>query len=343
MNILIRADASSYIGYGHVMRCFTLAEELNKHAANVDFICKTEAGNLINFIRKNGFNVHELPAMLDSAKDSEYIGNLIVNRIERPDYIVVDHYNLSLPWEEYLLPYTDKMMVIDDFVNRRHKCDILLNQNYGFRAQEYEDLTPGGCKRLTGPLYALLRDQFKEMRKAISKRSDEVKRILIFFGGADTSNETKKAIEAVTLLNNPAVSCTVIVGDSNLRWKEIEALCKSLPNFTFYRQVYDIAPLMINSDLAIGAGGSNTWERCCLGLPSIVIIQAENQRRVAESLEHDGIIVNAGWFERVTPSILMKIIMKLIDDKKKLSDMRTKAMETVDGEGAGRVVAEMFR
>lgn len=342
MNIVIRADASRYIGYGHIMRCLTLAGELKKHGSYASFICKGEQGNLIDFIQENGFKVYELPTELDPIKDSEYTKNLLADDIGYPDYLIVDHYGLDLFWEEHLKPYTGKMMVIDDFVSRKHSCDILLNQNYGVKAKEYDDLIPPECKKLIGSSYVLLRDQFREIRKKISQRSGEVKKVFVFFGGADPTNETKKAVEALILLNSPNISSIVLVGDSNPRQKEIEKFCASLPNAIFYQQVYDIASLMAGADLAIGAGGSNTWERCCLGLPSIVMILADNQRPIVEKLSSEGIVVNLGWFQDVTSSSIAAIMNKLISDRETLRSMSVKAMEIVDGEGAKRVVEEIL-
>jgi UDP-2,4-diacetamido-2,4,6-trideoxy-beta-L-altropyranose hydrolase len=342
VNVVIRADASSRIGYGHIMRCLTLADELKKHASYASFICKSEQGNLIGFIRESGFKVYELPTELDPIQDSEYTKNLLENKIGYPDYLIVDHYGLDLSWEEHLKPDVGKIMVIDDLVNRKHSCDIILNQNYGVKAQEYDGLIPPECKKLIGSSYVLLRDQFKEIRKEIPRHSGEVKKVFIFFGGADLTNETKKAIEAMMLLNRSTISLIVQIADSNPYQKEIAKLCASLPNAILYQQVYDIAPLMAEADLAIGAGGSNTWERCCLGLPSIVMILAENQRPIVEKLSREGIVVNLGWFREVTPSSIAAIMNNLISDRETLRSMSVKAMEIVDGEGANRVIEEIL-
>ncbi|MCX5811470.1 MAG: UDP-2,4-diacetamido-2,4,6-trideoxy-beta-L-altropyranose hydrolase, partial [Proteobacteria bacterium] len=292
---------------------------------------------------QNNFSVYPLPYGIDTEKDAELTGRVIEEETGHTDFLIIDHYGLDLSWEEYIRPYTEKIMVIDDFVNRRHACDILLNQNYGVEALMYNDLVPLKCRKLTGSSYVLLRNQFRDMRKKISPRNGEIKKIFIFFGGADPTNETKKAIEAVRLLDNPNVSCIILVGNSNPYRKEIESVCALLPKTVFCRQVYDVADLMAEADLAIGAGGSNTWERCCLGLPSMMIILAENQRLVVEKLATDGIAVNAGWYEDVTSLSLVKILKELFTDPKKLLDLSDKAFEIVDGKGASRVAKEMLQ
>jgi len=135
----------------------------------------------------------------------------------------------------------------------------------------------------------------------------------------------------------------VLVGNSNPHREQIRDFCTSLRNVEYYQQVNDIVSLMVGADLAIGAGGSNTWERCCLGLPSIVTILAENQKLIVETLDKDGIVLNTGWFENVTPSSMASTVKKLVDDKNTLRSMSAKAMKIVDGEGTIRVVEEMSK
>lgn len=342
MNVVIRADASRHIGYGHIMRCLTLSEELRNRGVNLTFICRADEGNLIDFIKENNFNVFNLPADIGPEEDALLTGKFLAGESGQTDCLIVDHYGLDVSWETHLRSYSVKIMVIDDFVNREHACDILLNQNYGVDASMYDDITPRGCKRLTGSAYVLLREQFRVARKDISRRSGEIKKIFIFFGGADSTNETAKAIKAAKLLDRPNLSFIVLVGGSNPHWKDIETLCGQLPGSVFYKQVYDLAPLMADADLAIGAGGSNTWERCCLGLPSMVTVLAENQRTFVERLDRDGIVLNMGWFEDVTPSTIAEMLEKLISDRTMIIGMSKRSMEIVDGEGAKRVAREML-
>ncbi len=342
MNVVIRADASRYIGYGHIMRCITLAEELRRQGADVTFICREDEGNLIGFIEQSGFNSHSLPSGISPEEDAAHTGKFVAEKKGQADYLIVDHYGLGVSWEKYMKSCAERIMVIDDHVDREHMCDILLNQNYGIDASVYDGITPLGCRKLTGSSYVLLRDQFRAMRKNVSPRNGEVKKIFIFFGGGDNTDETRKAVEAVQLLDRPDLFLTVLVGGSNPHWKEIKALCHLLPNSVLYRQVYDLAPLMADADLAIGAGGSNTWERCCLGLPSMVLVLADNQKTFIEKLDRDGIVLNVGWFEGVTPSTIAEMIEKLIIDKTRLIDMSKRSMEIVDGEGAKRVAEEML-
>lgn len=343
MNIAIRVDASRHIGYGHIMRCVTLAEELRRQGAGVTFMCREDEGNLIDFIGQSGFNSRSLPSGISPEEDALLTSKLLTEGSGQTDCLIVDHYGLGLSWEKYVKPCAEKIMVIDDYVDREHMCDILLNQNYGVDASVYEGITPRGCRKLTGSSYVLLRDQFRAARKNISPCNGEVKKIFIFFGGADSTNETGKTIKAAQLLDRANLSFIVLVGGSNPYWKEIKALCGLLPNSVLYRQVYDLAPLMANADLAIGAGGSNTWERCCLGLPSMVTVLAENQRTFVERLDRDGIVLNMGWFEDVVPSTIAEMLEKLISDRTMIIGMSKRSMEIVDGEGTRRVTKDMMQ
>ena len=342
MNIAVRADASRYIGYGHIMRCITLSEELRRRGADVSFICRDDEGSLIDFIEQNGFKVYRLPSEITPEEDAQLTSRLLARRPRRTDYLIVDHYGLDVSWERNVRPYAERFMVIDDFVDREHICDILLNQNYGVDASVYDGITPRECRKLSGSRYVLLRDQFRAARKVIPRRNGNVKKIFIFFGGADNANETSKAIEAAQLLDRRDLSFIILAGGSNPHWQNIESLCGVLSNSVFYRQIYDLAPLMADADLAVGAGGSNTWERCCLGLPSIVTILAENQRVFIERLAREGIVVNMGWFEDVMPSTMAGAIERLVADKETLRDMSKRSMEIVDGEGAKRVAREIL-
>jgi len=342
MNVVIRADASGRVGYGHVMRCFALAEGLRKQGCTVDFICREDEGNLIEFIRKKHFTVYGLHSDIDSMEDAQLTSRFLASLPARPEYLIVDHYGLDVSWEKHLRASAIQMMVIDDFSDRPHACDVLLNQNYGTVEKDYEGLLPLGCRMLLGPSYVLLRDQFMRARTNTSPRCAEVKNVFIFYGGTDLTNETTKAVEAVRLLDDADLTCSVLVGKSNPHWREIEALCSLLPGASFIRQAYDVASLMVNADLAIGAGGSNIWERCGLGIPSIVTILSENQKYSVEKLDRDGIIVNAGWYWDVTSFKIAAIMKELFSEPTRLARMKDESTRIVDGAGVQRVIEQMF-
>ena len=334
--ILIRTDASEQIGSGHIMRCLTLANELRQNA-QVSFICRELPGNMCDYIEQQGYIVHRLP--LDATKQTSEIlaaENGVI------DWLIVDHYGLDAQWEMTMRPYVHRIMVIDDMANRSHDCDILLDQNlYVDMDNRYKDLVPPSCKQLLGPKYALLRPEFLAARKKLRKREGNIKRLLIFMGGSDPTNETAKALEAVKLLNRPEIAVDVVVGESNPDKEPIKQLCASLPNAAYYCQVSNMAELMVKADLAIGAGGSTNWERCCLGLPSLVMTIAENQEELTQVLHEQGYLISLGTKEKVTAETIWQNLYDILNDPERVLSFVERGKQLVDGNGAKRVGLEI--
>lgn len=315
MRAVIRVDSSIQIGSGHLMRCLYLAEKLKKmEKANVYFVCRELDGHLSQLIMKAGYPLFLMKLGECNHKKEGYAGWLTVSQeidaeetIQRlktilpADLIVIDHYALDFVWEQALRPYTKKIMVLDDLANRRHDCDILLDQNYYFKMQNrYIGLVPDNCKILLGPRYVMLRDEFYKSKVHLKKRDGEIRHILVFYGGSDNTNETMKALQAIVSLQLPNVTVDVIVGGSNPYRREIEQYCREYTFMSFYYQVNNMAELMNRADLCLGAGGGTTWERIFLELPSIVTAVAENQVLVCENCAEAGFITYLGIFSDVS-------------------------------------------
>jgi len=356
MKVYIRADASVEIGMGHVMRCLTLANELRGKGAEVSFICRELTGNLVDYVENKGFKVFRLPyaeSQLDNTlrypqhiqwlgadwwTDAEQTAKILANEKDVVDWIVVDHYALDEQWEREVKPYVKKIMVIDDLADRPHVCHLLLDQNlYEDMEHRYDQLVPDYCVKLLGPRYALLRPEFREARKNLRERDGTVRRILIFFGGSDPTNQTGKALEAIRLLNKPEIVVDVIAGSSNPNKKKLEETCAGMPNVNYYCQVDNMAQLMANADLAIGAGGATTWERCCLGLNSIIISIAENQRAIADEIGKNKLGVYLGGSKEITSDLIRGVIERVVLHPGDNIIIGKRATILVDGKGLPRV------
>ncbi|WP_069473702.1 UDP-2,4-diacetamido-2,4,6-trideoxy-beta-L-altropyranose hydrolase [Candidatus Marithrix sp. Canyon 246] len=323
MEILIRTDASEQIGSGHVMRCLSLANEL-RQKARVSFICQELPGNMCDYIEQQGYPVHSNAIL---AAENKLI-----------DWLIVDHYSIDAQWETTMRPYVRKIMVIDDMANRKHDCDLLLDQNlYVDMESRYHDLVPQHCKQLLGPKYALLRPEFLSARQTLRKRDGSIKRILIFLGGSDPTNETTKALDAIKLLNYPDIAVDVVVGASNPHKEQIKQLCASLPNSSYYCQVSNMAELMVKADLAIGAGGSTNWERCCLGLPSLVITIAENQEELTQTLHEQTYLCWLGTKEKVSAETIWQNLSDILNEPERVLSFIERGKQLVDGNGTKRV------
>lgn len=343
MIIFIRTDASIAIGTGHVMRCLTLADELGGQGAEVIFICRKEPGNFIGFIEGKGYRVYSFPADIDFQDDRDLTQEILQKEQRSIDWLIIDHYGIDASWETPLRKFTNKIMVIDDLADRRHDCDILLDQNYSSDVKRYQGLVSEECIQLLGAEYALLRPQFREARANLNRESNEVKRILVFMGGADPANETGKALKALALLNRADIAVDVVIGSSNPFKDELQNLTRQMPCTTsYFNNVSNMAELMTSADIAIGASGTSTWERCCVGLPSIVMVLADNQKEIAEELEREGVVVNLGWHENVTEKDIKFAVESLLKDLEKRKMISLRSKEIVDGMGAKRVVEKMI-
>jgi len=346
MNIVIRTDASVEIGTGHVMRCLTLAQTLREKDAKVSFICRELSGNLSRLIEDKGFKVYRLPFEEDAGFRSltkispEHITWLGVsweidakqtqNHLREQDFnlLVVDHYALDCRWETQTRRFVKRIMVIDDLANRPHDCDLLLDQNlYPNQESCYKKMVPNYCKLFLGPKYALLRPEFIIERKKLRKRDGSITRVFIFFGGNDPTNETVKALNAFKLLNRPDIAVDVVVGGANPHKELIKRLIVTLPNVTLHCQTKKMARLMAKADLGMGAGGSTTWERCFMGLPSIITVLAQNQSEVAAAVAAAGAAINLGWKDNVDAQRIAGIIKHFTNHPDSVLEMEKRALQ----------------
>lgn len=338
--IFIRADASLRIGSGHVMRCLTLAGALRTMGLRCEFICRTQPGDLIDLIRQRGYVVHTLMRTPDSSQyegmDSEQ--TLEILRQSPCDWVVVDHYDLGERWERQIRCRCQGLFVIDDLANRAHACDVLMDQNLGRLERDYLALVPPGCRLLIGPRYALLRPEFAEKRPYSLRRrhSSQLRNVLVSLGGADADNVTSSVIAALQQDNDlPPFKLSVVLGRQSPWAAHIRAQVAGLPWPTdVFEDVRDMAALMSDSDLAIGGVGGTAYERCCLGLPSVLVVLAENQRPGAVALDRAGAATLLG-----EPGALKDLprVLSEVSSSDRLTRMSDAASAIVDGIGADRV------
>jgi len=303
MNILFRVDSSTKIGIGHVMRCLTLAQVLKDSGSSIEFVCRKLEGNLIEKIRSSGFFVYELEVFegvkVDSKlKHSHWLGVtqqqdaddcIDILKAKKIDWLIIDHYALDEEWQKKLKYYCESLMVIDDLADRKHQCNVLLDQNFGRNYKDYEKLTLKSTKLLMGAQYALLRPEFEKWRRYSLDRRKVVnfKSLLINMGGTDPNNITERVIEKLQASNLPKdIVVTVVMGETAPYLQSVKACASKLPYYSEVKvNVDNMAEIMANTDIAIGASGSTTWERCCLGVPTIQLITAYNQEFIAQQLD----------------------------------------------------------
>lgn len=316
------------------MRCLTLAHELNNDGWDCTFSCNPEARELIPALKS------DFPFI-----SPEDLGTEV-------DLLVVDHYSLDKQYEYQCRKWARKILVLDDLADREHDCDILLDQTFGREANDYQLLTPSNCKILAGTKYALLREQFVDYVPVSLKRransSSGIKRVLVSLGTMNIFNITTKALQALELHQESALQIYVILGAKASFLNEVKTQIKAINAAGFHKvelhiNVENMAEMMANADIAIGAGGTTSWERCALGLPTINIMLANNQQKISQELDKAGAIINMGWHDDVTPKDIAETLTLLNQTPDKLRQISMRASQICDSSGANRLIMEIER
>lgn len=355
MHVAFRTDASLEIGHGHVMRCLTLAHALREQGASCLFVCRAHDGHLIQKIRQGGFQVVELPAPtrpLDATtsparwlgvspeEDAEQTLAALADGVE---WLVVDHYALDARWESRLRATCKRLLVIDDLADRQHDCDLLLDQNPGRQPEDYAQYVPAGCVVLAGPAHALLRPAFGNCRpSSLARERSRLGKLIISMGGVDIHNATSRVLDALDKTDLPAdLQITVVLGAAAPWQDSVRQRAARLrwPTSVLV-DVQDMAGLMAASDLAVGAAGGSALERCCLGLPSVIVPIADNQLAGARALAHTGAAVLASVDGSDAPP-LHQVMGQLLAGNA-LASAAAAAAAVTDGEGAARVAKHVF-
>jgi UDP-2,4-diacetamido-2,4,6-trideoxy-beta-L-altropyranose hydrolase len=328
VKVLIRADAGSLLGIGHVMRCLTLARQLTSRGATVAFACRELPGHQLARIAAAGHQVFALPAQGDELA-------ALAALLPGPacfDWIIVDHYGLDARWEAAARQWARWVMAIDDLADRPHACDLLLDQNYTASVAAYRALVPEACQILAGPRYALLGEAFRQPRATDAELS---RRVLVSFGGFDQAGMTLKTLQALDGIGDVQVQC--IAGQATPDFAALQALVAGRPGWELQVFVHDLPERMANAALFVGAGGGTTWERAAMGLPSLCVSVADNQVGNAEALARDGFHLYLGPAGQVTRDSLRQAIAGLLDDVVLRQQFAARGQGLVDGLGTQRV------
>ncbi|EHJ06133.1 UDP-2,4-diacetamido-2,4,6-trideoxy-beta-L-altropyranose hydrolase [Marinobacter manganoxydans] len=355
--VAFRVDASTLIGSGHVMRCLTLADALAESGARCFFVMRHKPGNLESAVCSRGHQVLMLSSggaeqsasysedepphagWLGESWEADASDTLKALKGIELDWLVVDHYALDHRWESKVVGCCRRLMAIDDLADRKHQCDLILDQNLGRELHDYDGLVPIHAERLTGSDYALLRPEFSRAR-ALSveeRKTREPGNILVSMGGVDAVNVTGDVLRVLDSIEVVA-SCrvTVVLGAACPHIDEVIEQAESMRLDTrVVVNASNMAELMSQADLAIGAAGGSAWERCCLGLPSLLVVMADNQRPGAEALKRAGASLILGWpdaIEETLPRAMHEVFAP-----GRLLEMSQNAAPICDGLGVQRV------
>jgi len=341
------------------MRCLTLARALAERGGSCEFICRAHGGHLIDLIRERGFAVHVLPlesmdsVVVDGTAHAHWLGASQTHdaqacepvlKVLQPDWLVVDHYGLDCRWEQAMRQFTGRIMAIDDLADRPHDCDMLLDQNLGRQAQDYIGLFRPHTQTLIGPAYALLRPEFAQWREYSLQRriQPQLKHLLITMGGVDQANATGQVLDVLSKCELPDDLRITLVMGQNAPWlSQVQALAKAMYRPTqVLVGINNMAQLMAESDLCIGAAGGSAWERCCLGLPTLVLILAANQQGGAMALQAHG----AAWLAADTDQLINQLTALFNPEKAVaiLGDMSQAASKLSAGDGVIQVLDRLL-
>lgn len=365
LSVAFRADASLQIGIGHIMRCLSLADALRERGASCSFVCRPHQGNLLAMIAERGHRALSLPKQqagdelinngtahshwlgtnwATDVKDTQvalsaYAGGKLV------DWLVVDHYSLDARWEKMIRPQAKRIMVIDDLADRPHDCDLLLDQNLGRKEADYGGLLKGNPINLVGPQYMLMRPEFAALRaQSLARRQStpRLQRLLVSMGGVDKENATGRVLATLQSCNLPTDLRVIVVMGPHAPWLErVKSQVAQMHCQTeLLVDVDNLAQLMADSDLAIGAAGGTAWERCCLGLPSLVLALARNQLLGVEALQNTGAAVAIETQYQI--ATLLNSLHTADSAQEWLAKLSKSAAAVTDGLGCQRV-AECLR
>ena len=352
--VAICADASRQIGSGHLMRCLSLARALRQIGAEVRFYYAAWPGHADTWLNAQGFHGELLDFAVDNfladedAKDSANVWSTLwqqqyghacvkawqpwlqslntqaTSSVHRTiDWCIYDNYGLAADFVKVIKPSCRQLMAIDDLANREHPVDLLLDQNAVFGMQtRYQTMLPAACTQLLGPQYALLRPEFYSSSMPITAQTSSarsyqrVNRILVSIGGSDTVGLTERLCKLLFAQQVFAdISLDVVVGSAYEKITELTELIAARANSRLFVQTNEMASLMRQADLAIGAGGSSQWERALTHLPSLVVAVADNQQPGCEYLQHLGAIQYLGRVEQVSDELLLNAITNIIENK----------------------------
>lgn len=346
MTFGIRVDSSARIGTGHLVRCLTLANKLRSRGEDVIFLSQSLANDMSSQVTDAGFEVlnvdtsrtnHESPEERDALESLRLIKSRSINRV------ILDHYDLSLGWEEQIGKEVDQVFVIDDLFHRRHHSDLLLNQNLVPPNDDaYSGSDHGARHVLIGPKFALLQDEYASVRTIRPADNSRVERISVFMGGSDPDNATDLVLRSLNAIDLTDIAVDVVIGQANSHRTQLVEKFGSNPAFTFHTGFSSLATLFNESDLALGAGGTTNWERMCLGVPSIVIDIAENQREICVELARAGLIEYLGSFQSVRQTDIQNAVEKLRSDQDRRNQYSWQGQIAVDGLGTNRIVETLL-
>lgn len=351
--VIVRADASQRIGYGHIGRCLALADVLARRGRPSTFVMRhwsewtadriEAAGHQVVVLEKtDAGGENEAPWLdvswrVDARQTIEAVGQIDVAAV------VVDQYGLDHRWERFVGNQLDvPVVVIDGTGTRRHHCQLLVDPTYRGESGQtrWEKLVPSHTRVLAGPRFALLRPEFTLALDRRTRRTGDVDKILIAFGGSDEAGATEVALEVVGQLDSYGLEITVVAGAAKPGVEPLRRRCAAMENVQFHHDTDEMARLMADADLAVGGAGTMMWERAFLGLPAVVVAIASHQIEIGRQAAEAGAVDYVGAVDEISLQQLRRHIENLVenpDQVRRLSEHGRALMGDADQVGTAAV------
>jgi UDP-2,4-diacetamido-2,4,6-trideoxy-beta-L-altropyranose hydrolase len=350
MRVAIRADASSVIGTGHVRRCLSLAPALRQAGAHVEFITRALGVDSAAKIQAAEFPVHLLPAPAGLVQESspphaDWAGvpwqqdaEETIRALRKADWLVVDHYAFDARWHKAVGPKLGaRLAIVDDLADRPLHGDVLVDVNLADfdHGEKYRQRVGNGLTILGGPHYAMLGPSYLKAPRC--HVTDEVRSIGIFMGGTDPAALSEIALRACREVARFTGPIELVTTQANSRHPDLRALAARWPDTSVAVDIPELSGFFSRHGLQIGAGGSATWERCCVGAPTIALVAARNQLAVVPQLAKAGAVSTLAPGQDPTPESVGRLVQELLGDTPRRRALATRARELVDGRGSQRV------
>ena len=338
--LLIRADASARIGSGHMMRCLALAQAWKKdEEGQATFITACESGGLCHRLSDEGFQVITLERSYPDPTDWQIASQVLTAHSEA--WVVLDGYHFDSAYQRQVKEAGHRLLVIDDMAHLDHYyADVVLNQNINAERLHYS--CEPNTRLLLGTRYVLLRSEFLKWQGWQREISLVARRVLVTLGGGDPDNQTLKVIRALQQVDVDGLEAVVVVGASNPHFRELESAVRdSQSMIRLVRNVSNMPELMAWANVAVSAGGSTCWELAFMGLPTVVLVLAENQQGIAAGLGKAGVVLNLGWYTEVSIAQVANTLVGLLEDRGLRQQMSQQGRELVDGLGVERMVESL--
>lgn len=338
---VIRADGNAEIGTGHLMRCATLGTAWRKSGGSATLLSSGIGDALQRRFKEADINVVPIPRSHPDPSDLKVTLEKLKEASEGSDkqpWLILDGYNFDSDYQKKVKDAGYRLMVIDDTAHlSTYFADVLLNQNS--YAQNISYFCSPNTVLLLGSRYALLRTEFMVWKEWVRKIPKLARKVLVTLGGGDNNSMIQRVIEALKHIEIEGIEAVALVGGYSQHLDKMHFLSESVSYpIKILHNVTNVAEIMSWADVAVSAGNTACWELAFMGLPSLLLTLADNQRGNVESLSELGISIGLGEGNKIEPRIIARSLANLMKDQTKRRVMSSMGRYLVDGKGVERVV-----